>query len=107
TGTRRALTDPAARGGASAGARGRRLAVVVATVMMAAATHAGAQLQYSFERQELAATGWRAGGGEIGIDDGIALDGGRSLRVSGAGRGGARVELRIPPPDVDGNRVRF
>lgn len=50
--------------------------------------------------------GWSFAAGAV-VDDRIARDGERSLRLEARDGGDARANLRLAPPLVDGNRIRF
>src|SRR5690606_37425265 len=67
---------------------------------------AGADLGFEQPGPGGAPPGWSLGDGAA-VDGRVALEGTASLRLeAGAGRG-ARATLRLPPPRVEGNRIRF
>ena len=93
-----------------ASSAGARIASRALLAALAAGAAAAAEPNLSFEALDSGGmpAGWEASGGgdRVAVDEEIAAHGARSLRISGSERGD-RVSLRIPPPEVAGNRMRI
>src|SRR5690606_4564175 len=73
---------------------------------LAASGAVGLDLSFEEPRVGDAAGGWALGGSAV-VDDGVARHGQRSLRLDAGDGRDARATLRLEPPLVEGQRIRF
>src|SRR5690606_37994270 len=106
-----AMQDASSCPGRFRQARGHGAALsVLLLACLAAPAATAANFGFEDAGNDGAPAGWsvRGDGYEIAVDRSIVLEGTGSLRISSRASGGsaARVSQHVPPPRLDGNRLR-